>query len=117
MGGVGWYLVGVGSSKDDVDDMVDHLSREQHHEAGATDSQSIRREQLVNAARSHAPRRHLVTVRRRRRHLLAVTELSMGPFCVTRSNPTHQLTDPTQPNPIQVKKNLDPTRKKTNNGA
>jgi len=22
----------------------------------------------------------------------------MGPFCVTRSNPTHQLTDPTQPN-------------------
>jgi len=23
----------------------------------------------------------------------------MGPFCVTRSNPTHQLTDPTQPNP------------------
>ena len=23
-------------------------------------------------------------------------ELSMGPFCVTRSNPTHQLTDPTQ---------------------
>jgi len=24
-------------------------------------------------------------------------ELSMGPFCVTRSNPTRQLTDPTQP--------------------
>ena len=24
-------------------------------------------------------------------------ELSMGPFCVTQSNPTHQLTDPTQP--------------------
>jgi len=23
----------------------------------------------------------------------------MGPFCVTRSNPIHQLTDPTQPNP------------------
>ena len=22
----------------------------------------------------------------------------MGPFCVTGSNPTHQLTDPTQPN-------------------
>jgi len=22
-------------------------------------------------------------------------ELSMGPFCVTQSNPTHQLTDPT----------------------
>ena len=28
----------------------------------------------------------------------AISELSMGPFCVTRSNPTHQLTDPTQPN-------------------
>jgi len=31
----------------------------------------------------------------------ANSELSMGPFCVTRSNPTHQLTDPTRPNPIQ----------------
>ena len=31
-------------------------------------------------------------------------ELSMGPFCVTQSNPTHQLTDPTQPNPLQVEK-------------
>jgi len=29
-------------------------------------------------------------------------ELSMGPFCVTGSNPTHQLTDPTRPNPLQV---------------
>jgi len=28
----------------------------------------------------------------------------MGPFCVTRSNPTHQLTDPIQPNPLQVEK-------------
>ena len=35
------------------------------------------------------------------------TELSMGTFCVTRSNPTHQLTDPTQPNKW---KNLDKTR-------
>ena len=26
----------------------------------------------------------------------------MGPFCVTQSNPTHQLTDLTQPNPLQV---------------
>ena len=33
---------------------------------------------------------------------LSGAELSMGPFCVTRSNPTHQLTDPTQPNPIQL---------------
>jgi len=29
-------------------------------------------------------------------------ELSMGPFCVTRSNPTHQLTYPTRPNPLQL---------------
>jgi len=29
---------------------------------------------------------------------------SMGLLCVTRSNPTHQLTDPTQPNPLQVEK-------------
>ena len=28
----------------------------------------------------------------------------MGPFCATRFNPTHQLTDPTQPNPLQVEK-------------
>jgi len=31
-------------------------------------------------------------------------ELSTGPFCVTRSNPTDQLTDPTQPNPLQMEK-------------
>ena len=34
----------------------------------------------------------------------AVPELFMGPLCVTLSNPTHQLTDPTQPNPLQVEK-------------
>ena len=51
------------------------------------------------------------------------SELSMGPFCVTRSNPTHQLTDPTdqlnQPNPLQVKKiGPNPTQPNTtNNGA
>ena len=28
------------------------------------------------------------------------SELSMGPSSVTRSNPTHQLTDPTRPNPV-----------------
>ena len=28
----------------------------------------------------------------------------MGPFYVTRSNPTHHLTDPTKPNPLQVEK-------------
>jgi len=36
--------------------------------------------------------------------LLFPAELSMGPFCVTLSNPTHELTDPTQPNPLQVEK-------------
>ena len=40
-----------------------------------------------------------------------MSELSTGPFCVTRSNPTHQLTDPKSPNPTHYKwKNLDPTR-------
>ena len=29
-------------------------------------------------------------------------ELSTGPFCVTRSNSTHQLADPTRPDPIQL---------------
>jgi len=28
----------------------------------------------------------------------------MGPFFVTRSNPTHQMTDPTQPKLLQVEK-------------
>jgi len=32
----------------------------------------------------------------------------MGQFYVTRSNPTHQLTDPTQPNPLQVEKKFGP---------
>jgi len=31
------------------------------------------------------------------------SELSVGLFCVTLSNPTHQLTDPTQPDPILYK--------------
>jgi len=46
-------------------------------------------------------------------------ELSMGPFCVTRSNPTHPLTDQTQPNPLQVKKfGPNPTQPNTtDNGA
>jgi len=50
---------------------------------------------------------------------LARPELSVGPFCVTRSNPTHQLTDPTQPNLLQVEKfGPNPTQPNTtNNGA
>ena len=42
-------------------------------------------------------------------------ELSMGPFCVTRYNPTtHQVTDSTQPNPLQVEKfGPNPTRPNT----
>jgi len=39
---------------------------------------------------------------------------SMGPFCVTRSNPIHQLTDTTQPNPLQVGKfGRNPTQPNT----
>jgi len=30
------------------------------------------------------------------------SELYLGPFCVTRCNPTQQLTDPTRPNPVQL---------------
>jgi len=32
----------------------------------------------------------------------SMAELSMSPLCVIRSNPTHQLTDPTRPNPMQL---------------
>ena len=32
-------------------------------------------------------------------HSATSAQLSTGPFCVTQSNPTHQLTDPTRPNP------------------
>jgi len=43
-------------------------------------------------------------------------ELSMGPFCVIQSNLTHQLTDPTQPNPLQVEKfGPNPTQHNTTN--
>jgi len=47
------------------------------------------------------------------------TVLSMGPVCVTQSNPTLQLTDPTQPNPLQLEKiGPNPTQPNTtNNGA
>jgi len=42
----------------------------------------------------------------------------MGPFCVTRSNPTHQLTDPTQPNPLQVENfGPNPTQPNTTNNG
>jgi len=37
-------------------------------------------------------------------HIGRNPELSIGPFFVTRSNPTHQQTDPTHPNPLQVEK-------------
>ena len=43
-------------------------------------------------------------------------ELSMGLFCVTRSNPAHQLTDPSQPNPQQERKfGPNPTQPNTTN--
>ena len=43
----------------------------------------------------------------------------MGSFSVTRSNPTHQLTDPTQTNPLKVEKfGPNPTQPNTtDNGA
>ena len=42
----------------------------------------------------------------------------MGPFCVTPSNPTHQLTDPTQPNSLQVGKfGPNPTQPNTTNNG
>ena len=45
---------------------------------------------------------------------IARPELSMGPFRVTRSNPTHQLTEPIQPNTLQVEKfGPNPTRPNT----
>ena len=38
-------------------------------------------------------------------------QLSMGPFCVNQSNPTHQLTDPTQPISLQAENfGPDPTQ-------
>ena len=44
------------------------------------------------------------------------SELSMRPFCVTRSNPTHQLTKGTQPNALQVDKfGPNPTQPDTTN--
>ena len=44
------------------------------------------------------------------------SELSMGPFCVTRSNATHQRADPTQSDPIQVRKfGPNPTQPNTTN--
>ena len=37
-----------------------------------------------------------------------VSELFVGPISSTQTNPTHQTTDPTQPNPSQIK-NFGPT--------
>ena len=52
-----------------------------------------------------------------RADFFAWAELSIGPFSVTRSNPTHQLTDPTQPNQVKkIRTQPDPTNT-TNNGA
>ena len=46
----------------------------------------------------------------------AKPELSIGLFFVTRSKPTHQLTDPTQPNQLQVGKfGPNPTQPNTAN--
>jgi len=52
----------------------------------------------------------------RHRFATAAPELSMDPFYVTQSNPTHQPTDPTKPDPLQAEKfGPDPTRPSTTN--
>jgi len=44
-----------------------------------------------------------------------ISQLSTGPFCVIRSSPTHELTDPTQPNQLQVETfESNPTHNTTN---
>jgi len=63
-------------------------------------------------------RRHVARVHLRQLVLAVDSELSMGPFCVTRSNPTHQLTDPTQPTTSGKIWTPHPTQTNTtNNGA
>ena len=60
--------------------------------------------------------RHGDASTRRLKCLSGTAELSMGPFCVTQSNPIHQLIDPTQPNPLQVEKfGPNPTEPNTTN--
>jgi len=55
-----------------------------------------------NLASSNSGYGYTVAYDSEHRHHYSDPELSTGPCCVTRSNPTHQLTDPTQPNPLQV---------------
>ena len=63
-------------------------------------------------------RRHVARVHLRQLVLAVDSQLSMGPFCVTRSNPTHQLTDPTQPTTSGKIWTPHPTQTNTtNNGA
>ena len=40
-------------------------------------------------------------------HVTSVLELSVGPISSTQHNPTHQMIDPTQPNPYHSE-NVDP---------
>jgi len=48
-------------------------------------------------------------------HIKYISQLSTGPFCVIRSSPTHELTDPTQPNQLQVETfESNPTHNTTN---
>jgi len=80
-----------------------------------TPRQAVQRQICDSHWRLPAWRRHPVqSIKKQVSRLYSLSspadpELSMGPFCVTRPNTTHQLTDPTQPNPLQVKK-LNSTR-------
>jgi len=50
----------------------------------------------------HLPARMHIRADRSKTYCHRRPELSMGPLCVTQSNPTHQLIDPTRPDPIQL---------------
>jgi len=56
------------------------------------------------APTSTRPRHRQPTADKHHTGLTCSAQLSIGPSDVTRSNPTRQLTDPTQPNPLQVGK-------------
>ena len=68
-----------------------------------TQDEDVQRRRLPAGGRQQRQNHRRVLPRRRgRRVRRCPSELSMGPFCVIQSNPTHQLTDPTQSNPLQV---------------
>ena len=88
-------------------------------------AQTYRRVDILNAARKAAARARPPSINSTlaasgyhyRSDLLSLSQKTdtrvrdvHGSTCVTRSNPTHQLTDPTQPNPLQVGKFVSNTK-------